>query len=141
MCNLKYKNLEKKQCLKAFVFITGVGILIWQIRVTFQAFMEGKTTFTVSKQILDKISPPAIVVCPIIEFDNGILTNGTQSNVSDKDWYEQFFQLNGNLNIKLMRWAYNWKDSSFEQIKSNFRIGENFDEDGKTFLGPNHLLL
>ena len=104
------KNLKKKQCLKAFVFLTGVGILIWQIRVTFQAFIEGKTTFTVSKQTLDNVSPPAIVVCPIIEFDNGINTKGTTlSNVSDKAWYKQFFQLNGNLNIQLMRFAYNSK--------------------------------
>ena len=42
----------------------GIGILIWQIWNTLQAFTEGNTTFVISQQFDDVIEPPAIIICP-----------------------------------------------------------------------------
>ena len=87
-------QLKMKQILQFLVFLSGVSILIWQIWKTFQAFIEGQTTFAVSKKTMYKMVHPTMLFCPWNDFENGLFT---QVNVSDKNWFfKQFFHLNNN---------------------------------------------
>ena len=125
--------MYKKSFLNFCVFLSGVGILTWQIWNTFEAFIEGQTTFAVSKKTMASMTPSTMIFCPMNDFENGLYS--IEVNVSDKDWFfKQFFHLNDNLNMKMQRKAYDMKSGIFEIILSNLTLGENFDEMGKTFL-------
>ena len=89
----------KKQLLKVIVYLLVISIFTWLIQQTTVEYMRGETTFAVSKETKESIVPPAIIFCPIHDWDNGILT---QANISDKDWFfSQFFHLKL---IMLQRW-------------------------------------
>ena len=68
----------KKQFLQICVHLSGIAILIWQIWYTFQGFIEGQTTFSVTKQTQDGMMPPALLFCPNSNnpWGNEILTRG-----------------------------------------------------------------
>ena len=68
-------KLEQKQILSLLVFLSAVGFLAWQIRATFEAFIKGQTTFSVTKKTMNKMGPPSMIFCPMIEFENGIWTS------------------------------------------------------------------
>ena len=131
MCAYRIK-LKKKQFLNFLVFLSGVGILAWQVWNTFEAFIEGQTTFAVSKKtMVDGMVPPTMIFCPVNDFENGLYT---EANASDKDWFfKQFFHLNDNLKMTMIRKSYDMKSGLFKKIFSNLTLGENFDEIGKTF--------
>ena len=82
--------LKKKQFFKLLVFLSGIGILTWQVWNTFEAFIDGQTTFAVSKKTMESMTPSTMIFCPMNDFENGFYR--TQVNVSDKDWFfKQFF--------------------------------------------------
>ena len=102
-------TFTKKQFLHMLIFSSGVGILMWQIKGTFLAFIDGRTTFAVSKETFDSMILPTIIFCPILEWDNGFF-NPTVLNIADKDWFfGQFFLLNHKLNLSLFTDGYNTK--------------------------------
>ena len=82
-CCIKLK-WTKKQLLQISVYLSGTAFLIWQIWHTFQGFIEGQTTFSVTKQTQDGMVPPALLFCPNSNnpWGNKILTRG---NISDKN--------------------------------------------------------
>ena len=99
----------KKQFLQICVHLSGIAILIWQIWYTFQGFIEGQTTFSVTKQTQEEMVPPALLFCPNSNnpWGNEILTRG---NISDKNWYnKQFYWLNESLNLTLFQYHWNRK--------------------------------
>ena len=57
-------KVRKRQVAHFLLFLSGVGILIWQIWNTFQAFIEGQTTFATSREFHDALQPPAMIFCP-----------------------------------------------------------------------------
>ena len=122
---------NKKLLLHTLVFFIGISILIWQIEQTIEQFIDGHTTFDVYKESHESMVPPAMVFCPKPEWNNGIYT---EANISDKDWFfSQFFHLNYNLTLILKRMDYNPTLGYFHVGYSNFSLGDNFDEFGKTF--------
>ena len=126
--------LKKKQFFKLLVFLSGIGILTWQVWNTFEAFIDGQTTFAVSKETMESMTPSTMIFCPMNDFENGLNTQNN-INVSDKEeFFEQFFRLDDGLNITITRWIYNAESGRFEYVMSNLTIGENFDSKSKTFL-------
>ena len=82
--------------------LSGIAFLIWQIWYTFQGFIEGQTTFSVTKQTQEAMVPPALLFCTNSNnpWGNEILTRG---NISDKNWYnQQFYWLNESLNLTII---------------------------------------
>ena len=132
----KHIMLKKKQFFKLLVFLSGIGILTWQVWNTFEAFIDGQTTFAVSKETMERMTPSTMIFCPMNDFENGLNTQNN-INVSDREeFFKQFFRLDDGLNITMTRWIYNAKSGRFEYVMSNLTIGENFDYDSKskTFL-------
>ena len=112
------------------LLLSGVGILIWQIWNTFQAFIEGQTTFSTSQISYDVLDPPSLIICPK-EIWSGLLKN--KVNLSDEDWHtKQFLILNDTLTLTLSRFDPN-SNLTFGMSKSNLILGKNFDERGNTF--------
>ena len=121
-------TFTKKQFLHMLIFSSGVGILMWQIKGTFLAFIDGRTTFAVSKETFDSMILPTIVFCPVLEWDNGMINIPTVLNLADKDWFfGQFLLLNHKLNLSLFTDGYNSKEI---QLK----LGENFDDNGNPIM-------
>ena len=120
-------KVRKRQIAHFLLLLSGVGILIWQIWNTFQAFIEGQTTFATSKEFHDVLEPPAIILCPK-KLWSGIFRPA--SNFSDKDWKsKQFLLLNDNLHLTMLRVI--WTKNTYKRIKTNLTLGENFDKIGK----------
>ena len=120
-------KIRKKQVLQIVLFLSGVGILIWQIWKTFQAFIEGNTTFTVSKQTLPKMLLPTILLCPMGKggYDYNFVDNKTS-------FFKNFYWLNDSFNLTTARWINT--NGTYHKIISNLTLGNNFDENGRTFL-------
>ena len=96
-------RIKTKTILNTLVFLSGLGILIWQIQKTIFAFIKAETTFTVSKQRFDKMMPPAMVICPQSQWDNGLFTE-PKINMSDKNlFFQQSFRINEKLNLAMTR--------------------------------------
>ena len=124
-------KVRKRQVAHFLLFLSGVGILIWQIWNTFQAFIEGQTTFATSREFHDFLQPPAIIFCPKNKWV-GIYNQA--SNISDKGWKsQQFLILNDSLHLKMLRTIRAKNIYNFKRIRSNLTLGENFDNIGKTF--------
>ena len=132
MKSLKCMKLEKKHFLSILIFLSGVVILLWQIRVTFEAFIKGQTTFSVTKRTMDEMVPPAMIFCPMSDFENGIWS---EANVSNKDWFfRQFFQLNDDLNISISLWIFDAANFNFRiSTLDHLILGQNFYEKSPTF--------
>ena len=123
-------KIRKSQVVHFLVFLSGVGILIWQIWNTIKAFIEGQTTFATSQQFYDAFDPPTLIVCEKKRW-SGLLQN--KVNISDEDWYtKQFLVLNDTLTLTLTRIDSN-SNYSPTLSSSNLTLGNNFDERGKTF--------
>ena len=123
-CNIKPR---KKQVLQVLMYLSGVGILIWQIWETIEAFIDENTTFTVSKNTVSELGLPTILLCPINElreFDHNF-DNKTQ-------FFKQFFWLNDGFNLTHVRYRTNI-NGSVSILRSNLTLGRNFDEMGTTF--------
>ena len=118
-------KLTKKQLLKTLVHLSGATILIWQIWFTFQGFIEGQTTFTVTRQTHEQkgMVPPALLFCPNTNnpWGNEVLSKG---NISDKNWFnKQFFWLNESLNLTLIQYHWNKKLSKLDSKTSKLQLG------------------
>ena len=132
--------VKKRQTVHFLLFLSGVGILVWQIWNTFQAFIEEQTAFAISQQYFDVLEPPAVILCPKDNW-NGFFKQARNisddwqlvSNISDNDWHaKQFFLLNDTLTLSLRREFHN--DHEYGYFSNNLTLGENFDEKGKTFV-------
>ena len=122
-------KLTKRQVAHFLLYLSGIGILIWQIWNTFQAFIEGQTTFATSQKTHEVLDFPTLIVCPK-KIWSGLFKN--KVNISDKDWYtKEFLLLNDSLNLTLTRFDRN--DNLETASISNLTLGKNFDERGKTF--------
>ena len=120
----------KRQVAQFLLFLSGVGILIWQIKNTFQAFIEGQTTFATSQQPHEDLNPPTLIVCPK-KIWSGLFRN--KVNISDDDWYtKEFLILNDTLTLTLNR-VYPNMNLTNSKTSSNLTLGKNFDDRGKTF--------
>ena len=123
--------LEKKQIAHFWLLLSGVGILIWQIWNTFQAFIEGQTTFSTSQQSFDALNLPSLIICPK-KIWIGFRQLQNEVNISDENWHnKQFLILNDALTLTLIRMDPN--SNSNRSSSTNLTLGENFDERGKTF--------
>ena len=123
--------LEKKQIAHIWLLLSGVGILIWQIWNTFQAFVEGQTTFSTSQQSFDALNLPSLIICPK-KIWIGFRQLQNEVNISDENWHnKQFLILNDALTLTLIRMDPN--SNSNRSSSTNLTLGENFDERGKTF--------
>ena len=60
-------NYDRKQILKIFakviIFLSGIAILIWQIRGTFETFIRDRTSFATRQDTFDSLVPPTIIFC------------------------------------------------------------------------------
>ena len=120
----------KRQVAQFLLFLSGVGILIWQIKNTFQAFIEGQTTFATSQQPHEDLHPPTFIICPK-KIWSGLIQN--KVNISDDDWYtKEFLLLNDTLTLTLNK-AFPNINLTTSRTSSNLTLGKNFDERGKTF--------
>ena len=122
VCHSYIKKYTRK-LLKLLVILMGIGLLSWQIRLTVKAFIEEHTTFDVHKTTQESQVLPAIIFCPMVYFDSGLLTD---SNISDENWmFSQFYQLGDNLTLALSRMFYNSSSSQYENITSQLTLGNN----------------
>ena len=125
--------LKKKQFFNLLVFLSGVGILTWQVWNTFEAFIDGQTTFAVSIETMESMTPSAMIFCPKNDFENGQYTQNI--NVANTEvFFKQFFRLGNGVNMTMTRMIFNEKSGMPYFVKSNLNIGENFDKMGKTFV-------
>ena len=126
-CCIKLK-WTKKQLLQISVYLSGTAFLIWQIWHTFQGFIEGQTTFSVTKQTQEGMEPPALLFCANSNnpWGNEVLTRG---NISDKNWYnQQFYWLNESLNLTMFQYHWNTKlDKIDVKISKLIHLGNNSD--------------
>ena len=98
-CNIKFR---KKQVLQVSIFLSGVGILTWQIWKTFEAFIEENTTFTVSKNTIPQMGLPTILLCPI----NAL--SGFDHDFGNKtQFFKQFSWLNDGFKLTHYRYVFN----------------------------------
>ena len=61
-------NFEKSKILqtsiKLAVFLSGISILFWQIRGTFETFIRSRTSFARMEETVESMVPPTLVLCP-----------------------------------------------------------------------------
>ena len=94
-----------KQFIQIWIFLIGVGLLVWQLNSTIATFFAFRTTVAISKEAAENLPPPTIVLCQDHKWNNGFaLANNKFNgfNVSDKDWiFKQFYRLNDKMNISI----------------------------------------
>ena len=98
-------NFNLKNFIRIWIFLIGVGILVWQSQSTFATFFSFKTTVAISQQTYDSLSIPTFGLCQDYKWDNGGNPKGDDNiNLADKDWIlKQFYQLNEKMNISLLK--------------------------------------
>ena len=94
-------NCSIKKLIEICVFLIAIGTLAWQSHNTFETYIAGRTTFAISKQTSDSMTPPTIVVCQTHKWNNGLTWKKVNTaNILDKDWFDsQFYWLNDKINI------------------------------------------
>ena len=94
-------KIMTKKFIEICVFIIAIGTLAWQSHNTFETYIAGRTTFAISKQTSDSMTPPTIVVCQTHKWNNGLTWKKVNTaNILDKDWFDsQFYWLNDKINI------------------------------------------
>ena len=123
---------EKRQIAHFLLFLSGLGILTWQIWQTLKVFIEGQTTLATSHQSFDVLEPPAIILCPKKTWSRIF---NQSSNMSERNWHSKPFVLLNEVKLTLLRVIYNNNESGeFHFSSSNLTQGENFDKQGKTFV-------
>ena len=123
---------EKRQIAHFLLFLSGLGILTWQIWQTLKVFIEGQTTLATSHQSFDVLEPPAIILCPKKTWSRIF---NQSSNMSERNWHSKPFVLLNEVKLTLLRVTYNNNESGeFHFSSSNLTQGENFDKQGKTFI-------
>ena len=74
---------------KVVVFVSGVVLLLWQIKGTIEIFIKNRTSFSTMQEIEQNLVPPTIIFCPRIS------KSGNPSdflvNVSNKDQFNKEF--------------------------------------------------
>ena len=103
-CNFHIK-VGKKQIAHFLLYLSGTGILTWQIWNTFQIFIDAKTTLSTSQQHFEALEPPGIILCPTKRWK-------MDWNQLRKDWYSEAFDL---LNDTLMLGRSYTNDESDQQ--------------------------
>ena len=122
-CRNKIDKVDKRQIAHFLLFLSGIGILIWQIWNTFQGFIEGQTSFSTSQQTFEVLEPPGMILCP-----KNIWSGYSNTIFSNKDWdSKHFLKLNDSLTLIFIRWK------GTESTSHKLILGENFDEISKTF--------
>ena len=110
--------LKKKQFFNFLVFLSGVGILIWQVWNTFEAFIDGQTTFAVSIETMESMTPSAMIFCPKNDFENGQYTQNI--NVANTEvFFKQFFRLGNGVNMTMKRTTTNETSGMLKFVNSN----------------------
>ena len=95
-------NFSTKQIIWMFVFSIGVVFMIVQSWSTIDTFISFRTTLAISKEPLDTLPTPTVVVCQEHKWKNGHFEYENGVNISDKDWVlKQFYQLNDKMNITI----------------------------------------
>ena len=64
-------NFSIRKFIEICVFLIATGTLVWQSKNTFETFIAGRTTFAISKQTSDRMTPPTMVVCQTHKWYNG----------------------------------------------------------------------
>ena len=103
----------KKKLLKTLIFLSGFGLLLLQIWQTFQTFIEKRSTFAVSNEISDELSPTIVLCLPF------------QENIF----------LNENLNISIRM----SDESRYITIKKELSVGGNHDDQNELMLNVHEL--
>ena len=126
--------MKKTEILNGIILLTGICFLIPQIWYTIESFIKKETTFTISKKPFDKMVPPTMLLCPQHPWDNGLWTEPKINNSDKELFFNQFYLLNEKLNLTMTRFVVSDKTGNFDIIRSNLNLGDNFDEQGNTFL-------
>ena len=93
-CRNKINKVDKRQIAHFLLFLSGIGILIWQIWNTFQGFIEGQTSFSTSQQTFEVLEPPGMILCP-----KNIWSGYSNTIFSNKDWDSKHF-----LKVRFIDW-------------------------------------
>ena len=120
---------------KALVFLSGVLILSWQIKGTFNTFIQNRTSFAMMQGTVQSLVPPTIVFCPRKTkdgFPSNFLVNVSNKNQFDED----FFWIRNKLNFSLSRYP------SHGQLMSriHLNLGKNRDEEGNLLVTVEELM-
>ena len=98
-------NFNLKKFIQMWIFLIGVGILVWQCKSTVVTFFSFRTTVAISKETSETLPPPTIVLCQENKWDNGFRFPWLEHqlvNMSDKYWFfNQFYRLKDKMNISM----------------------------------------
>ena len=110
---------------KVVVFVSGVVLLLWQIKGTIEIFIKNRTSFSTMQEIEQNLVPPTIIFCPRIS------KSGNPSdflvNVSNKDQFnEEFFWIQEKISFSLGRFPSPIKGEILEM--QQLKLGKNKDD-------------
>ena len=107
--------------LKSVTFISGLVLFVIQIKAVWDNFVMERTAFGTSKETLEKIAIPPIILCPeILDVD---------MTMADPDLFlDQFYMLNDEIMVKI-----SLKGISFK-LEMDLKLGQNFDQQGELFM-------
>ena len=126
---------------KVVVFVSGVVLLLWQIKGTIEIFIKNRTSFSIMQEIEQNLVPPTIIFC------SRISKSGHPSdflvNVSNKDQFnKEFFWIQEKINFSLGRFPsqdqgpIKGKILEMQQLK----LGKNKDDKGNPLLRIEELI-
>ena len=127
---------------KVVVFVSGVVLLLWQIKGTIEIFIKNRTSFSIMQEIEQNLVPPTIIFC------SRITKSGHPSdflvNVSNKDQFnKEFFWIQEKLAFSLGRFPSQGQGPIKGDIfleKQQLKLGKNKDDKGNLLLTVEELM-
>ena len=121
------KNLKEnfRNIFHIIIYVSGMVLLTIQISGVLKTFMAGQTNFSLSKNNLQSLALPTIILCPDIP-NLKIVTPLAKPMAQNKSaFFEQFFQLGQQFNLTAV------KNPKYPgEIGKKLFVGDNFDNDG-----------
>ena len=104
--------------LKSVTFISGLVLFVIQIKAVWDNFVMERTAFGTSKETLENIAIPPIILCPeILDVD---------MSMADPDLFlDQFYKLNDDIRIQIQ---------NFHEPLMDLQFGQNCDQLGVLIL-------
>ena len=117
------KNMQKTS--KIVIYLSGITLLIFQIRGALKSFMTKQTNFSISKKNVENLALPTIILCPEIP-DLKIVTPRENPMAQNKTaFFEQFYQLGQQFNLTAVK-----NPKHLGESGQKLFVGNNFDNDG-----------
>ena len=117
------KNIQTT--LKIVIYLSGVTLLMFQIRGVLKSFMAEQTNYSISKKSVENLALPTIILCPEIP-NLKIVTPREKPMAQNKTaFFEQFYQLGQQFNLTAVKNPKHPGESG-----NKLYLGSNFDNNG-----------